>query len=123
MSYATRFYQSAAAAGQQRQLSLPSLPYGKYEWSSARRALVPQPGHQVSGVHDVPHANSWFQFRSLLLPVVGACNGLSKKFRRLFFWIGPADGLPVFDLQHAWAELGPDGSLRVCRFELGRSGG
>src|SRR5208283_1444 len=102
-------HQSAFAPGQQRQLSLPALSYAQYERASARRAFVPQPEQQVSGVHDVPHADPWFQLRSLLLPLGGRhANGFSKESRRLFLWIRSARGLPILDNEHFRPEFWTD---------------
>src|SRR5208337_3875172 len=71
LPYAARVNQSADAPGQQRQLSLPPLSYAEHERSRGPACRTEsRPDHQVSGVHHVPHADTWFQLRSGVLPVV-----------------------------------------------------
>src|SRR5271166_969316 len=108
LPHAAWIHQSAVAPGQQRELPLSALPHAQYERSCGTADRTePRPVRQVSGVHNVPHADPWFQLRSSVLPVVEDMpNGLSKECRRLLLRTGSGRGLPALAEQHIRPEFG-----------------
>ena len=80
LPHGSRRAEPSHAEGEQRQLALPAVPHDVEFQQRAGRAVVPQPGELLPGMHAVPRSDSRLEFQFHVFQVEAAmtCTSLGK---------------------------------------------